>query len=279
MKISNIKLTLIPLFLLGTGLTSQAYSAEDISVLKDIDYLTTVDYEDNRDKLDVYLPKQTKNAPVLVHFHGGGLTSGSKERGSRGYSTAFAKQGLCVVAPNYRLAPQHKFPAQINDATAAISWAEKNMAAHGCDISNIYVSGHSAGAYLTALLSVDAKYYAQYPNLAGKIKGAIPISPLLNLKWLEPDHLEKVWGTDKSVYAAASVTSYVTPNKMPMLIMYGDNDHKDMDIKIADFAKNMKMQNNDIAVIEAKNRDHKSIINHINKADDMVLKSVMAFIK
>jgi acetyl esterase/lipase len=279
MKISNIKLALVPMFLIGTSVTSQAYSAEDISVLKDIDYLTTVDYEDNRDKLDVYLPKQTKNAPVLVHFHGGGLTSGSKERGSRGYSTAFAKQGLCVVAPNYRLAPQHKFPAQINDATAAISWAEKNMAAHGCDISNIYVSGHSAGAYLTALLSVDAKYYAQYPNLAGKIKGAIPISPLLNLKWLDPKHLHKVWGTDKNLHVSASVTSYVTPNKMPMLVMYGDNDHKDMDIKIADFAKNMKMQNNDIAVIEAKNRDHKSIINHINKADDMVLKSVMAFIK
>ena len=68
MEISNIKLALVALCLIETSLTSQAFSVEDISVLKDIDYLTTVDYEDNRDKLDVYLPKQIKNAPVLVHF-------------------------------------------------------------------------------------------------------------------------------------------------------------------------------------------------------------------
>lgn len=277
-----MKMRLIKVISLCAILTSSVgitYASNDINILKDIDYLTSVDYEDNRDKLDVYLPKSTAKNPILVHFHGGGLLFGSKDKGSRDYSTAFAKQGLCVVAPNYRLAPQHKFPAQVEDAVAAIYWAAENMKEHNCDTSNIYISGHSAGAYLVALMAVDSQHLLKYKNLLAKVKGVVPISPLLDLNGVDPEYLEKVWGDNQALRISASPMTHVAPNKIPMLILYGDSDHKGMDKKIAHFFEKMKQQNNNINVVEAPKRDHKSIINHIGRQGDVLQPSIMAFIQ
>jgi acetyl esterase/lipase len=274
----NNKFQLIWVIALMFSCLHLAYAKDKIQLITDIDYLPALNYEDYRDQLDIYLPKKTQKNPILVHFHGGGLTSGSKEKGSKGYSTAFAELGLCVVAPNYRLAPQYKFPAQIEDAVAAISWVEQNMNQYNCDTSSIYISGHSAGAYLTALLSVDHRYIKKHTNLAGKVKGVIPISPLLDVTKVAEDHVSKVWGDNWQFNKAASVTSYVGPKKLPMMILFGDNDHKGMEEQIQKFSDSMINQGNKVRVIKANNRDHKSIINHIKHEDDKVRLAITHFI-
>ncbi|MBU3005282.1 alpha/beta hydrolase fold domain-containing protein [Paraglaciecola arctica] len=253
-------------------------AAKPIQAKQNIDYVPSVDYSDNRDKLDVYLPKVRDNNPVLVHFHGGGLTFGSKEKGSKAFAETFAQLGLCVVAPNYRLAPEHLFPAQMLDAVKAIKWAVQHMQSYGCDTSNIVISGHSAGAYLAALLAVDEQWLSKLANLRGNIQGVVAISPLLELSNLNKTHLEQVWGTDKHIYRSASVTSHIEQNKLPMLLMYADNDHPGMDKEIQQFAQAMFINHNHVQVIEAMNRDHKSIINQLLKKDDVVKSSVMGWI-
>lgn len=106
-----------------------------------------------RCKLDVYAPKGTKNYATVIWFHGGGLTGGQKE-----VPEALKGQGIAVVAAGYRLSPEVKVTQCIEDAAAAVAWVVKNIPARGADPKKIYISGHSAGAYLASMVTLDKKW-------------------------------------------------------------------------------------------------------------------------
>ena len=101
-----------------------------------------------RNTLDVYAPRAVAApAPVLVFFYGGGWTSGSKET-YRFVGAALAARGVLVVIPDYRLYPAVRFPAFMNDATAAVGWAHANAARFGGDEHRLFLMGHSAGGQI-----------------------------------------------------------------------------------------------------------------------------------
>ena len=128
-------------------------------------------YVKERCVLDIYYPKNSKKFATIVWFHGGGLTSGSKE-----IPAALRDQGFCVVAPNYRLSPKVKSPRYIEDAAAAVAWVFNNINELGGDSSLIYLSGHSAGAYLDLMIGLDKKWLETYHINANRIAGLIPFS-------------------------------------------------------------------------------------------------------
>jgi len=107
---------------------AHAARAADDSLLTNVPYKTgdsLSSYEQKRCLLDVYLPKAgtEKRFATLVWFHGGGLTGGSKDADStKKVALGLAQSGVAVVVPNYRLSPQAKYPAYIEDATAAVAW-------------------------------------------------------------------------------------------------------------------------------------------------------------
>lgn len=106
-------------------------------------------YIAERCKLDVFYPTHRKNVPVLIFFHGGGMVGGSKDMKME----LFKHLGCVIVTPNYRLSPRAKCPSYIEDAAAAAAWVKKNIASYNGDPDRIFVSGHSAGAYLTTCLA------------------------------------------------------------------------------------------------------------------------------
>ena len=128
-------------------------------------------YVKERCKLDVYYPVDKQNVPTVIWFHGGGLTGGNKE-----IPDALKKQGMCVVGVNYRLAPKVNAPAYIEDAAVAIAWVFKNIDKYGGNPSLIFVSGHSAGGYLTCMVGLDKQWLAKHNIDANKIAGLIPLS-------------------------------------------------------------------------------------------------------
>ncbi|MDD2244461.1 MAG: alpha/beta hydrolase fold domain-containing protein [Dysgonamonadaceae bacterium] len=128
-------------------------------------------YVKERCKLDVYYPVDKQNVPTVIWFHGGGLTGGNKE-----IPDALKQQGMCVVGVNYRLAPKVNAPAYIEDAAAAIAWVFKNIDKYGGNPSLIFVSGHSAGGYLTCMVGLDKQWLAKHNIDANKIAGLIPLS-------------------------------------------------------------------------------------------------------
>ena len=129
------------------------------------------DYISERCVLDIYYPTNRKDFATIVWFHGGGLTGGSKELPDR-----LKNQNLCIIGVNYRLSPKVKAPAYIEDAAAAITWTFKNIERYGGSTSKIFVSGHSAGGYLTLMTGLDKQYLAAHGIDANQIAGLIPLS-------------------------------------------------------------------------------------------------------
>jgi len=104
-------------------------------------------------------------------FQGGGLKKGNKS-----VPKQLQSKGIAVVAVNYRLNPQVKSPAYIEDAAAAVAWTFKNIEKYGGTQKKIFVSGHSAGGYLTSMIGLDKKYLAEFEVDADSIAGLIPYS-------------------------------------------------------------------------------------------------------
>lgn len=129
------------------------------------------DYMKARCRLDVYYPLGAAKAPVIVWFHGGGITGGEKR-----IPEQLKKQGVIVMAANYRLSPKVSCPAYIEDAAAAVAWAFRNAHRYGGDSTRIYVAGHSAGGYLASMIGLDKQWLAKYHIDANRIAALFPFS-------------------------------------------------------------------------------------------------------
>lgn len=128
-------------------------------------------YLKERCRLDLYLPAAKKGFSTIVWFHGGGLTEGNKEIPSQ-----LKEKGFAVVGVGYRLDPKVHSPAYIEDAAAAVAWVFKHIMEYGGDTNLVFVSGHSAGGYLTLMLGLDKKWLATNKTDPNKIAGLIPMS-------------------------------------------------------------------------------------------------------
>lgn len=129
------------------------------------------DYSRQRLKLDVYSDTTHKAQPVVVWFHGGGLTGGEKF-----IPAELKERGYVVVAPNYRLIPNVGVEECIDDAAEAVAWTFANIERYGGDPTKIFVSGHSAGGFLTSMVGLDKKRLSRYGIDADSIAGLIPYS-------------------------------------------------------------------------------------------------------
>lgn len=111
--------------------------------------------------LRVYAPKGrgpgSGALPVVLNFHGGGFALGSARQTDWICSTVAADLEALVISVDYRLAPQHKFPAAIDDCYAALLWTEANAADLGGDPARIGVMGDSAGGNLAAVVTIMAR--------------------------------------------------------------------------------------------------------------------------
>ncbi len=144
----------------------------EVRTVTDIPYSEKGDsYSKERLKLDISYPDTAHDAPVIVWFHGGGLTGGKKAIPSK-----LKNEGYVIVAPNYRLIPNVDVEECIDDAAEAVAWVFKNAAKYGGDRSKIFVSGHSAGGFLTSMIGLDKSRLLKYGIDADSIAGLIPYS-------------------------------------------------------------------------------------------------------
>ena len=140
------------LFILGMLACLQLSAQEaHYATKRNLTYTTSTDaYAQARCKVDVYYPTDAKDCPVVVWFHGGGLTAGQKAIPAK-----LKEHGMAVVAVNYRLLPRVDINACLDDAAAAVAWTFKEIAKYGGSTRKIFLSGHSAGGYLITMLGLS----------------------------------------------------------------------------------------------------------------------------
>jgi len=137
----------------------------------------------------LYTPKTLRRpngkSPCMVFFHGGGWVIGDLDSHDVVCRFLAHEGGMLVISVDYRLAPEHKFPAAADDAVAATRWIADNAAQFEIDTGRLFVGGDSAGGNLSAIVAIDARDHAG-PKLAGQLL----IYPATDFRMSHPSHSE-----------------------------------------------------------------------------------------
>lgn len=175
-----------------------------------------------RQKLDVYLPSSGGGAkPVVVFFYGGAWQSGDK--GDYLFvAEALSSQGFIVVVPDYRVYPEVRWPGFLEDGAAAVAWTFDHVAELGGDPAQIHLAGHSAGAYIAAMLALDGRWLGDRRALIASTIGLA--GPYDFLPITEPD-IKTIFGTAGDLAETQPIT-FADGSAAPMLLITGTADKR-----------------------------------------------------
>jgi len=192
--------------------------APNVKAVRDIVYTEGKPEDAGKHKLDLYLPTDKTNFPVLFFVHGGSWRSGDRSQ-YPSFGNRFAKLGIGVVVQSYRLAPRNPPPAQIEDVAAAFAWTVKNIGAYGGDVTRISIAGHSAGGHLVAELALDPKWLAKYGLTPSAIQAVAALSGVYDVTGLE------IFGADAQSRRQYSPIEFVTQRAPRFLVTYCQWDY------------------------------------------------------
>jgi acetyl esterase/lipase len=188
--------------------------------------------------LDLYAPRDLPGPlPAILIVHGGGWVRGTKEE-FEGCGQVLAAWGYVAVVVSYRLAPQHRFPAQIEDAKCAVRWLRANAARYRVDPERVVALGVSAGALLALLLGLTGpedgfEGQGGNPGQSSRVQAVINFmgpTDLTRPGWAPTTEIlfTKLFGGSRKempdVYRAASPITYVRRGAPPVLTVHGTAD-------------------------------------------------------
>jgi acetyl esterase/lipase len=256
-----------------TASAGEVVKVSDILYRKDADS----DYVKEQCRLDVYYPKEVENFATIVWFHGGGLREGVRQWGEH-VAKRFTSEGMAVVLVSYRLSPKVKCPVYIDDAAAAVAWTFKNIVEYKGDPDKIFISGHSAGGYLTSIVGVDKRYLKKYEVSAERIAGLMPISG----QTVTHSTIRRERGVPerKIIVDEFAPLYYVGEVKTPFLCICGDDDIPLRTDENRFFVAALQAAgNSESRYYEIKGRNHDSIADLIGELNDEVALVMLDFIR
>lgn len=173
--------------------------------------------------LDVYRPSTSEqDLPVIVFSYGGGWDSGDRS----GYAFAghaLAARGFVVVVYDYRLVPEVRFPAFVDDTASAVAWSLRNAAAYGGSGDQVFLVGHSAGAYNVALTALDGRFLARAGVDGTAIAGVAALAGPFDFLPLSGPATITAFSSWPDLAETQPVNA-VTPDAPPFLLVTGDAD-------------------------------------------------------
>jgi acetyl esterase/lipase len=180
-----------------------------------------------RGGMDFYLPPKSarpvnaSGRPLVIFWYGGAFTSGRRQD-YRFAGAALAKAGYVTVLPDYRVYPAVRFPDFLDDAARAVVAAQREAASLGADPSRIVLMGHSAGAYIAAMLALEPAYLRAAGGDPAWIAGFIGLSGPYDIEPNTPvlDRIFRDTGTPRDFKPLAHVSS----RSPPALLLHGTDD-------------------------------------------------------
>lgn len=182
---------------------------------------------DPRHRLDIYSPfPRVSRAPVVIFFYGGGWEDGDRAF-YRFAGAALAKHGIVAVIPDYRLFPEVRFPGFLEDAAKAVAWVQAEIGAFGGDSNQVFLMGHSAGAYIAAMLGLDETWLsgAQAASLTPtpRLRGVIGLAGPYDFLPLHTEILRAIFGPPETLWQTQPI-HFASAAAPPMLLAHGARD-------------------------------------------------------
>lgn len=213
--------------LLGVlGLLASCSGQEVLNTLtynQGTDVATNIVYDETTgNRLDIYVPRNARNAPTVVFLYGGRWTQGAK------YDYEFVGQALTgrrfvVVVPDYRKYPAVRFPEMMQDAATALRWTHDHIARYGGSPRELFVVGHSTGAHMAALLAMDESWLAGVRLSRANLRGMIGLAgPYDFLPITDPD-MREIFAPPDS-YARSQPINFADGRNPPLLLVHGEDD-------------------------------------------------------
>jgi acetyl esterase/lipase len=213
-----MKRSILVLFMLASAVCAFAQQQYQYVIDKNIPYRTGGDeYVSEMCNVDVAYVQGLSDRPVIVWFHGGGMTGGSKE-----VPQALMTRGYIVVGVGYRLYPKVKVQDIVKDAAAAVAWTFKNIEKYGGSTSKIYLAGHSAGGTLVDLVGLDKSYLAEYGIDADSIAALVPYSGQVVTHYTERG--DRGIPPLQPIIDSLAPLYHMRPDCPPMLVISGDRE-------------------------------------------------------
>jgi len=233
-----------------------------------------------RQRFDLFAPERAADAPLMIFIHGGGFVAGSKTVDAdfyRNIGLYFARHGVIAMIANYRLAPDHVWPAGTEDVAALVGWARGNAGRLGGDPRAVFLFGQSAGAaHVTGYLSAPD----HWPSETSGVAGGIVMSGVYRAfgDRVGPGMLA-YFGDDEAARRAACPLTRAPANRTPMMIGVMEFDPPDIAVHSFELAAALTR-----AVGQApyfrwyEGHNHASTVYGIGSGQDEVGQDILAFI-
>ncbi len=256
-------------------LPSQTLDA-GVEAVKDIPYVEGT--AEDKQKLDIYRPAGKSGLPVFFFLHGGAWRSGDR-RLYPFFANRLVKEGFIAVIPSYRLAPKNPYPAQAEDAAAALAWTLKNIKEHGGDPARVWVAGHSAGAHLGSLILSDPKWLEAQSVASAGVRGLLALSGIYDITILGDGGNSPIFGSDRKLWEAASPIRFIHPGLPPVLVAYCQWDYASLPQQAESFhaALSAAGARSRLAYIPGEN--HISEMTNIAKDGSLLFRAILDFVK
>lgn len=242
--------------------------------------------------LDLYLPEDKENFPVMFFVHGGTWVWGEKRHG-KAIANGLVDDGYGVVSVNYtlcyhdlRTGEKAQYPTFAEDVAAAFKWTWDNIGEYGGNRERIFIGGHSAGGHIAALLATNPKFMKAHDlDNQQVIKGVVGISGVYEIPFNNPlaePFFRIPFPNDASVREEASPIKQASEGDAPTLLLYGPPPPAELPMIIdwaAAYYERLQELEIDVSVKMIPKRDHESILRYFGTPGDLAEKTVREFLE
>lgn len=235
---------------------------------------------DPRQRLDVYAPTDAASrVPIVLFVYGGSWNDGDRSN-YEFVGRAFAANGYLTLVMDYRLHPENRFPAFVEDVASAISWAEKQGDKLGGDPDSIFVVGHSAGAYNASLAILDSRYLKEADADPEAIRGIATLAGPFDFLPLDTEVTIATFGEVEDLSQTQPI-NFVRSGTPPFLLLTGLSDTTVYPKNSRSLAARMEDMGASVEIKAYKDMNHIGVLTALAKPfrneKAPVLRDILAF--